>query len=179
MYGIVRQHRGSLHAESSPGRGTSIELLLPASQAVIALPTDATPMSTLPQGNETILVVEDDAHVRSLTSRILERQGYRVLEACHGPDALGVWGAQGGNIDLVLTDLVMPEGMDGRELAARLIRLKPGLRVVFMSGYSADTAGRELTDEEHLQFIQKPATPWKILQTVRRSLDAPAPFRGV
>ena len=171
VYGIVTQHRGTLRVQSVPGGGTTIEMWLPAVATAAAMSADPELAPAPRRGDETILVVEDDSHVRALTRAILERHGYRVLEAAHGPEAMRVWETCGGAVDLLLTDLVMPEGMSGRELATRLLRVKSQLRVVYMSGYSPDMAGRELSEAERQCFIQKPASPRDILQTVRQCLD--------
>jgi two-component system, cell cycle sensor histidine kinase and response regulator CckA len=105
------------------------------------------------------------------TRTVLERAGYRVLEAAHGVEALTRWDEATANIQLLLTDIVMPEGLGGRELAARLREKNPGLRVVFASGYSADIAGRDLSLEEGQNFIQKPFSRHQLLATVRNCLD--------
>ena len=122
-------------------------------------------------GTETILLVEDEPGVRLLTRTVLERGGYRVVEAANGADGLRAWVESGGQVDLVLTDVVMPDGMSGRELADRLQKGRPQLRVIFTSGYSTDFAGRELALKDGQSFLQKPSTPKEILEAVRRSLD--------
>jgi nitrogen-specific signal transduction histidine kinase/ActR/RegA family two-component response regulator len=172
VYGIVSQHRGSIDVRSTIGVGTTIEVLLPAIEAsALAAPAGAV-LEVASRGEETILVVEDDRQVRSLTRRVLEQQGYRVLEAMHGPEAIRVWDREGARVDLLLTDLVMPEGMTGLDLARRLRERRSTLKVIFMSGYSPETAGRELSERERQHFIQKPAAPAELLDTVRRCLDA-------
>ena len=122
-------------------------------------------------GTETILLVEDEPAVRMLTRILLERSGYHVLEAADGVEALRTWEQHTSPIHLLLTDIVMPEGINGRELAQRLREHVPTLRVIFMSGYSAEIAGRELTLQPGQNFIQKPSPPNDLLETVRRSLD--------
>jgi DNA-binding NtrC family response regulator len=102
---------------------------------------------------------------------VLERQGYRVIEAADGVEALRVWEEQGAAVDLVLTDMVMPEGLSGRDLSTRLQEGHPGLRVIFTSGYSVEMAGKELHLSRGENFIQKPFTPEQLLGIVRRSLD--------
>jgi two-component system cell cycle sensor histidine kinase/response regulator CckA len=171
VYGIVEQHRGSLAVESELGRGTTVEILLPLDSSADAARPLSSEGGEVRGGSETILVVEDDPHVRALTRTILERQGYRIHEAGHGVEALRVWEQHGGRIDLLLTDMVMPEGLSGQDLATRLLARKPDLRVIFTSGYSPDTAGRELTSHERQHYIQKPAKPRVLLETVRRCLD--------
>ena len=172
VFGIVAQHSGRLQVESELNRGASFQLFLPATEVT----ADSQAEDTLPQkpqrGTETILIVEDEQSVRRLTRVVLERQGYRVLEAVHGIDALRVWDQHDGAIQLLLTDIVMPEGLNGLELAARLVERNPKLRVIFTSGYSADIAGRQLSLHHGQNFIQKPASPQQLLETVRRCLDS-------
>ena len=170
-FGIVAQHGGRIEVASTVGKGTTFEVILPA-----IAPRAATPAAKLETpaprgGHETILVVEDEPAVRVLTRSVLERAGYRVIEAANGAEGLRAWNDWNGRIDLALTDVVMPEGMSGRELAEQLQALRPDLRVIFMSGYSTDFAGRELALKDHQSFLQKPATPKEMLEAVRRSLD--------
>lgn len=105
-----------------------------------------------------------------MTRVVLERQGYRVLEASHGAEALRIWNEHPGEVQLLLTDIVMPEGMTGRDVAARLRAFDPGLRVILTSGYSADLAGRELDLQAGQEFLQKPFSPRHLLETVERCL---------
>lgn len=171
VFGIVRQHGGSVFVESEPGDGTEFQVVLPASEEPITTASPFRPVEAPRGGSETVLLVEDDAAVRSVTRRILARGGYAVIEASHGVEALAAWNRHPGRIHLLLTDLVMPEGLHGRDLAAQLIERDPKLRVVFTSGYSAEMAGRELSLGAGQDFIQKPATANQILETVRRCLD--------
>ena len=124
-----------------------------------------------PAAPESILIVEDEPSVRILTRVVLERAGYRVLEAIKAAEALRVWDQHQGAFDLLLTDIVMPEGLNGRELATQLQARNPKLGVIFTSGYSADIAGRELTLREEENFIHKPSSPQQLLEIVRRCLD--------
>ena len=116
-------------------------------------------------------IVEDEPGLRRLTRLLLARQGYRVLEAANGLEALRVWTEQRGAVQLLLTDLVMPEGLSGRDLATQLQLQQPGLRVIFTSGYSADIAGRELSLQEGRNFLQKPFSRQQLLEIVRSVLD--------
>ncbi|MBZ0089875.1 MAG: response regulator, partial [Thermoanaerobaculia bacterium] len=122
-------------------------------------------------GTETILLVEDDAAVRELAREVLEQRGYRVLEASSGAEALRAWPAVRDQVALVLTDLVMPDGVSGHELAERLRAERARLAVVFTSGYSAELAGRELALPGGEAFLQKPFSSNTLLETVRRCLD--------
>ena len=170
-FGIIAQHNGRIEVSSRLGRGTTFDVVLPASSGSPGLSAPAPPPATPLGGTETILLVEDEDAVRVLTRRVMERAGYTVIEAANGADGLRAWNQAGGKIDILLTDVVMPDGMSGRELADRLITARPGLRVVFTSGYSPDFAGRELRLKERQSFLQKPATPKAMLEAVRRSLD--------
>lgn len=123
-------------------------------------------------GTETILLVEDDPAVCMLTRMVLETKGYKVIEADNGPAAFRAWDRAGGAVDLLFTDLVMPEGISGHALAAELQGLKPELKVIFTSGYSADIAGRELELKPGQNFLQKPSSPTALLEIVRQSLDS-------
>lgn len=173
VFGIVKQHGGWISLESEGGRGTTFTVFLPQAD-----PTDeATAVSRVRtsaerrRGSEVILVVEDDAPLRGLTRRVLEGNGYSVIEAASGVEAHRIWNEPGRSIALLLTDMVMPEGLDGRDLAARLRAERRDLKVVFTSGYSPEYAGREIHLEPGQDFIQKPWNPDRLLETVRRCLD--------
>ena len=171
VFGIVKQHGGSVTVDSALGKGTTFQVFLRADDAV-ALPSAADPSTAPKGGTETILLVEDEAAVRRVTRIVLERHGYQVLEAANGVEALTLWEQHHDAIRLLFTDMVMPEGISGRELAGLLRERDPKLRVIFTSGYSADIAGRELSLREGQNFISKPSNTHELLATVRRSLDA-------
>jgi DNA-binding NtrC family response regulator len=122
------------------------------------------------RGSETILLVEDEAAVRGLTSRILEKQGYRVLSAQHGREAMDIATKEAGKIDLVLTDIVMP-GINGRGLVERLAGIRPTMKSLYMSGYTDDDIIRRGFMEPSKSFLQKPFTSESLLQIVRKVLD--------
>ncbi|MGH7992144.1 MAG: response regulator [Limisphaerales bacterium] len=170
VFGIVKQHGGFIKAGSEPGSGANFQIFLPASKATpesLARVAQVKPRG----GTETIFVVEDDAAVCSLIRATLERHGYHVLEAPSGVEALALWNEHCGAVALLLTDLVMPGGVSGRELARRLQQDKPQLKVIFTSGYSAEIAGRQLQLRSGENFMQKPFSPDQFLETVRRCLD--------
>jgi two-component system, cell cycle sensor histidine kinase and response regulator CckA len=122
-------------------------------------------------GEEGVLLVEDEKPVRELVARVLERYGYKIFQADTGTNALEVWQQHNDEIKLVLTDLVMPNNMNGRELAEKLWAQSPGLKVIFTSGYSADIVGKDFKLEPELNFLQKPYQPQTLALTIRRCLD--------
>ena len=172
VYGFVRQCGGYISVLSTPGRGTSIELLLPRARAGAgakpATPTSVSDHGT--PGRETVLVVEDEDAVRRFAVEALRRQGYHVLHAAGGEEALTVASTYDGTIAVLLSDVVMP-GMKGPELAARLRALRPGVRVLLMSGYAADvvTPG----DLKDASLVAKPFSPASLSRAVRTALDLP------
>jgi len=178
VFGIVKQHSGAIRVTSEVGRGTTFELLFPAELRALAEPVerartvDATPP---PRGSGTVMVVEDHAPLRDLVVAILRRQGYTVLEAANGAQAVTLWDAHRSDVRLVLTDLVMPDGIGGRELAERFGGLTGRVPFVFMSGHSADFGGQEFTLEEGLNFLAKPFAPRQLLATVGRALTVTSP----
>ena len=170
-FGIVSQHGGRLTVSSRVGLGTTFEVILPVAEHQTKRADPLTQKFSPLGGTETILLVEDEAAVRTLTRTVLERGGYKVIAAANGVEGLRAFQESVDAIDLVLTDIVMPFGMSGRDLAERLVTMKPGLPVVFTSGYSTDFAGHELSLKERQTFLQKPARPAQILDAVRRTLD--------
>ena len=173
VYGFVRQCGGYIGVTSAPGQGTSIELLLvraPGKRDLKPRAPATQPSESGETGRETVLVVEDEEAVRAFAVESLRRHGYQVLSASSGEEALSVAGAYDGAIDLLLTDVVMP-GMKGPELAQRLRALRPGLRVLLMSGYAADvvTSG----DLKDAALVAKPFSPASLSRTVRNALDVP------
>jgi nitrogen-specific signal transduction histidine kinase/ActR/RegA family two-component response regulator len=180
VYGIVRQSGGHIEVRSSPGRGTAFEILLP--QVSVALPAKAElPIgSAPPRGTETVLVVEDEDAVRHIVRRVLESQGYGILEARDGHDAVRICEQRGNEIDLVLSDVIMP-GMGGRELARSLATSRPGLPILFMSGYNEDgeLAGTDGAPADGV--LAKPFTAETLARQVREALDgrkSPEPEHG-
>jgi len=171
VYGIIQQHRGWVNVESEVGKGTTFHIGLPVSKTSIAKKSDAVPQTRLHRGTETILIVEDEPAVRSLVRNVFERHGYQVLEATSGKTALAVWRDHGSRIDLVLTDLVMPDGLTGIMLAEQLWKERPSLKVIYSSGYSPETVTNGLSLSPGSNFLQKPFNPHDLLQAVRNCLD--------
>ncbi len=175
VYGIVKQSEGYITAYSEPGHGTTFKIYLPRAAAPgAASPTPPAPPApqgkATARGSETILVVEDEEAVRSLSRRALEASGYTVLAAADGPDAVRLLERYRGPIHLVLTDVIMP-GMNGRELAQRLVQRRPGLRVLYMSGYPGDAIVHRGALEPGTAFLQKPFMPEDLARKVREVLD--------
>jgi PAS domain S-box-containing protein len=171
VYGIVNQHHGWVEAESQVGKGTTFRVYLPSTNETAAS-QEASGETSIRGGTETILVVEDEWSVRELVCHLLKAKGYKVLQAESGAQALNLWQSTTEKIDLVLTDLVMPDRVNGRELAERLWAEKPKLKVIFTSGYSADVVGRDFVLRSGLNYLQKPYHPNQLASVVRDCLDA-------
>jgi len=172
-YGIVKQSGGFIWVDSAPGRGASFHVALPRVAVAPAGPEPAPlPTPRAGAGSGTILIAEDEPGVRAAARTILKRLGYRVLDAENGSAALRVANGHPATIDLLLTDVVMP-GMNGRALADQLTRLRPGLRVLYMSGYPNHAIEQEGILEPGLAFVAKPFTPRDLGEKVRETLDRP------
>ncbi len=177
VYGIVKQHHGWVEVNSQLGVGTTFKVFLPAVQSA-AQHTEFLDRQTLVRGGgETILVVEDEASLRELVIKVLRNYGYQVVEAAHGKDALRLWQSTVPKPALLLTDMMMPEGMTGWELAARLRQDAPGLKVLFTSGYSPEIFGTEVQLDVNSNFLPKPYHPRLLARTVRSCLDNERPER--
>ena len=171
-YGIVQQHKGWIEVDSQVGKGTTFRIYLPYAETGSGAPEKSTAQITVRGGHETILLVEDETPVCELVSRVLNRYGYRVLSANDATEAIKVWQDNKDEIALLLTDLVMPNHINGRELAEKLWAEQPKLKVIFTSGYSADIVGKDFKLEPELNFLQKPYHPQLLAVTVRRCLDS-------
>ncbi len=173
VYGIVRQHRGSIQVESEPGQGTTFQLFFPAA-ADMRIATDQADESRPPRQmpiSSTIMVVEDEAMVRDLAVNILERQGYRVLSAESGADCLQRLRGHSGPLDLLLTDVIMP-GMNGRDLYRAVLGPFPQVNVLYMSGYTDNVILHHGVLEEGIHFIQKPFSVDGLIAKVGQILEA-------
>jgi PAS domain S-box-containing protein len=170
VHGIVRQHRGWISVESEMGKGTAFHVVLPASEkAAQTIRTQATTsFPAVPRKQKTILIVEDEEVLRELARTILERAGYRVLDAEDGPTALQIWARQKTEIDMLITDMVMPNGVTGRELAQRLVAERPELPVIYASGYSQELTAPDFVETERRVFLQKPYTGEQLVALVKR-----------
>jgi signal transduction histidine kinase len=172
VYGIIKQHQGWIEVQSQVGQGTTFRVYLPPAGQATEKSDDTSPDSTNLRGKETILVVEDEPPVRWIVKNVLGKYGYQVLEAGNGVEALALWHQHHGEIALLLTDVVMPVGLTGQELAERFTAQKPGLKVMFISGYSLQVAGKGFSELDGLNFLQKPFDDAKLARAVRRCLDA-------
>jgi PAS domain S-box-containing protein len=173
VFGIVQQHKGWVHVYSEPDRGTTFRVYLPRLTKKESSDTSFfwSSHASVRGGSETILLVEDEFAVRNTVQTTLSRLGYRVLEASTGDEALEVWKQHRSEIRLVLTDLMMPGGMTGIELAKKLLQLDPKLKVIYASGYSAEIAGSDSSLNEGVNFLAKPFQAHKLAQTIRSCLD--------
>jgi PAS domain S-box-containing protein len=174
VYGIVKQSGGEIWIYSEPGHGTTFKLYFPRVEHPAAVPVPSAVPAPGATGDETILLVEDDETLRSLSRRILQARGYTILEATSGVEALAISDTYDEPIDLVATDVVMP-GMNGRALVDRLVSRRPSIRVLFMSGYTDDDVLRRGIVDPRLALLQKPFTPEALALKVREVLDSPIP----
>ena len=170
VLGIVRQHNGWIHVRSTKGKGTTFEVYLPAyaeSQEFRQAPRGTRPIG----GSETILMVEDDAALRRFASIWLRELGYKVIEAPNGAEALKLWESCRDQVDLLLTDMVMPGGISGSELAQRLMKERVGLRAIVHSGHSAEESRAGAMAANGIAFLPKPYTAPELAAAVRARLD--------
>lgn len=174
VYGIVRQLHGWVDVQSEVGVGTTFKVFLPASDDSVAVPADSSPQTeAIRGGTETILLVEDEVALQEMMREVLERYHYEVLAASSGAEALQIWDQCEGEIDLVFTDMVMPGGMGGGELASKLKEREPGLKIIFTSGYNAVMAGQDSASAGGI-FLPKPYQADEAARLIRDTLDAPA-----
>jgi len=173
VYGIVKQGGGSVTVSSEPGRGAVFCVYLPQTPEPAAVQAREPRLGPLSHGTETILLVEDEPAVRAIGRELLQINGYTILEAENGIQALEVASSHEGTIDLLVSDVVMPR-MSGRELAERMMVLRPGIRVLLVSGFADDRIMRNGVLDPGMAFLQKPFTLESLSQRVREVLDAPA-----
>jgi two-component system cell cycle sensor histidine kinase/response regulator CckA len=171
VFGIVTQAGGHIRVDSAPGRGTTFEVYLPRTDEACERAAPRTAAAPL-EATETILVAEDEAPLRGVVRHALEQQGFTVLVAGSGHEAIELCGRHAGRIDLLLTDVVMP-GLGGRELAAWLAPLRPSMKVLYMSGYTDHAIANHDVGDAKMAFLAKPFTPEALVRKVRETLDAP------
>jgi PAS domain S-box-containing protein len=170
VYGIIKQSGGNIWVYSEPNRGTTFKVYLPQLEVDVPSAAKRVTEGPIPSGSETILLVEDEDVVRGLTREILEQAGYKVIEAAQGEKAVQLFSEAAREIDLLLTDVVMP-GVSGKEVANRVTRLRPDLKVLFMSGYTDEAIVHHGVLDSDVQFIQKPFSPASLARKVREVLD--------
>ncbi len=169
VYGAVQQHQGWIELQSAVGQGSTFRIYFPCDTKLGAVPE---PEYRNPKETKTILVVEDDTNVLEFVRLALQTVGYNVIEAMDGLEALEKWSQHRADIDLLFTDMKMPKGMSGAELAENLKALKPDLRIIYTSGYSPDTFSRNLRLQEGLNYLPKPYPPPRLVETIRACLDS-------
>ena len=170
VYSIIQQHRGWITVSSEVNQGSSFSIYFPAVEGEPVQKETVLAGAKLPHGTGTILVVEDEQAVRLLVSSLLKRCGYTVLAAESGVAAMKVWQEHQDRIQLLLTDIIMPDGMNGYELAQQLQTARPGLKVVYTSGYSGEAVGKSLNLVDGVNFLQKPYPPQRLLQILQDQL---------
>jgi CheY-like chemotaxis protein len=171
VYGVVKQSGGSIWVSSKVGGGTSFQIYLPQAQGVPEALVSTKPQTALRQGSETILLVEDDAAVRELVSMMLSSKGYKILTAESLSDVERICKKHSGSIHLLLTDMILP-GVTGREIAKRVVAMCPGIKVLYMSGYTDDALIRSHGLDESFAFLQKPFSKGSVAAKVREVLDS-------
>lgn len=172
VYGIVKQHNAWIEVQSEPGRGSCFRIFLPTCSGEAKAESSPAAPKPAHHGNETILVVEDEAAVRDFVVEVLRSHGYHTLIADSGPQALERWGQHNGKIHLLLTDMVMPGGMTGREVGERLLAKDPALKIIYSSGYSPGLDENDLSKFRGKTFLPKPYNMDELLEKLRECLDA-------
>lgn len=176
VFGIVQQHGGWITVDSVVGVGSTFSMFLPLIQTPIPLPSedDNHALTQPSSGTGTIFIVEDELTVRTIVKHVLSGHGYKVHEAPDGKTALEMWGTISGEVDMLLTDMVMPGGVSGHQLAQQLMAKKPGLKTIYTSGYSAEMFRRDSTLPEDAVLLRKPYTAAQLIKEVQRLLNGTA-----
>ena len=174
VHGIVRQSGGFLTVDSEPGAGSTFTAYLPTTHEVTRTSTVRSERPARDLTGRTVLMVEDEAPVRAVVHTMLHRLGFDVLVAADAEEALRLANAHDGPIDLLLTDVIMP-GLNGRQLAEQLLKRRPGLRVLYMSGYTDDHLVQHLVQTADAAYVQKPFDSETLVRKVRQAMDAPPP----
>lgn len=172
VFGIAKQSGGHVEVYTELGQGSTFKVYLPQVKQPVKSQTSQPGRSAAPKGCETLLLAEDEETVRVLARRILQSCGYKVLEAANGQEAIRLAESHEGAIDLLVSDVVMPH-LSGRKLAEQMVKLRPGVKVLFVSGYTDDAVIRHGVLEADFAFLQKPFTSASLLQKVRDVLDRP------
>lgn len=172
VYGIVKQHQGWIEIESQMGKGTTFHIFIPATTAPAVDAKQFDTQFRARGGHETILVVEDERDLREMVTLTLNRHGYRVFQAVDGPSALEIWKEYKKEISLVFSDVVMPGGINGRNLAERIRAEKPSQKIIFSTGYGTEVLGKDFALDPELNFLPKPYLPQQLALIIRRCLDA-------
>ncbi len=169
VYGVAKQNNGFVRVDSDLGQGTTFQIYFPVVDAQVSTIETGNGSETPPQGSETVLIVEDDANILELAQTVLEQLGYKILSAGTTNDAIDIANSHDGKIDLLLTDVIMPK-MNGRELADRIQHIHPGIKCLYMSGYTADIIAHHGKLEEGVHFVSKPFSIRDLAVKVRQAL---------
>jgi PAS domain S-box-containing protein len=173
VYSIAQQHGGWIEVQSQPGRGSEFSVWFPLEPDAPAAPAAPAAAPSAGTGNETVLLVEDKDEVRSVLEALFTRRGYRILTAGNAPEAIELWKRHGEDVSLLFTDIVMPGGLNGRELAERLRIDRPELKVIYCSGYDANILGGDALTVPGTRFLSKPFDIKQTVRLVRELLDQP------
>jgi hypothetical protein len=171
VYGTIKQHDGFISVSSEPGRGTTFNIYLPLT-GIHERQTKDQPAAAITSGNETILLVEDDESVMKVTRTILEGLGYTVIEAANGEQAIERFRENAGGVHLVVSDMIMP-GLSGKDVQRELSRIQPDIKILYISGYTADILKQKGMEGERLNFVSKPLQPDDLSRKIREVLDEP------
>jgi nitrogen-specific signal transduction histidine kinase/CheY-like chemotaxis protein len=172
VFGIVQQHQGWINVYSEVGKGTTFRIYLPRFDKISSEKSEPTATPTMRGGTETILLVEDENTLRASVQTILSRLGYRVLDAASGAEALEIWRKHRAEIQLVLTDMVMPGAMSGKQLGEQLLKEDSKLKIIYASGYNAEIIDKNFPLKEGVNFLTKPFEMHKLFKIIRDTLDA-------